>query len=101
METRRRRGAQRRRLGDGKGDTHQARQNQRATRARRARAQAATCPDEKHAPGFVEVAAAPVIGAEMGSVVEIDDAGVRLAVRLGARERLDLGQLVSAFRRDA
>lgn len=51
--------------------------------------------------GFVEVAAAPLIGAEMGTVVEVDDGGVRLTVRLGAGERLEVAQLVSAFRRGA
>lgn len=50
---------------------------------------------------FVEVDAAPPIGDAMGAVVEVDDAGARLTVRLGPGERLDVAQLVSAFRRGA
>lgn len=51
--------------------------------------------------GFVEVDAAPPVGDAMGAVIEVDNAGARLTVRLGPGTSVDVAQLVSAFRRGA
>jgi hypothetical protein len=70
-------------------------------RRRRRRTRRARPKPMKRANAFVEVNAAQLLGAAApGAVVEVEDkSGVRLVVRLANEAYVDMGEIISAFRR--